>query len=146
VIAALVNDLNPFIDAQRRLIARWSCSTMLLRYLQLRTSTYFHFGFSHRSNRNACVSAPPAAYQKKCGCLCVRYGVCFEGELKAADTRHRRLRCDDNYCEYIKAMIYASFENINAWRNHPNGAKTWHDIQAALSLAHVRSWGHRNAV
>ena len=36
------------IDAQRRLMARWSCSTMLLRYLQLRTSTYFHFGFSRR--------------------------------------------------------------------------------------------------
>src|SRR5882672_10410414 len=29
--------LNPIMDAQRRLLARWSCSTMLLRYLQVRT-------------------------------------------------------------------------------------------------------------
>ena len=46
----------------------------------------------------------------------MRYGVCLEGGLRAADTRHRRLRCDDNYCEYIKVMIRASFENFNAWR------------------------------
>jgi hypothetical protein len=64
----------------------------------------------------------------------VRYGVCFEGGLKAADTRHRRLRCDDNYCEYSKAMIRASFENFNAWRAIiRTGPKLWHDIQAALS-------------
>ena len=46
----------------------------------------------------------------------MRYGVCIEGGLKAADTRHRRLRCDDYYCEYTKAIIYASFELFNAWR------------------------------
>lgn len=44
VIDVVANDLKPVIDSQRRLIARWSCSRILLRYLQLRTSTYFHFG------------------------------------------------------------------------------------------------------
>jgi hypothetical protein len=33
VMDALANDLKPAIDAQRRLIARWSCSIKLLRYL-----------------------------------------------------------------------------------------------------------------
>ena len=37
VMAAFVNDLNPAIDVQRRLIARWSCSIRLLRYLFVRT-------------------------------------------------------------------------------------------------------------
>jgi hypothetical protein len=31
VMAAFANDLNPAIDAQRRLIALWSCSMRLLR-------------------------------------------------------------------------------------------------------------------
>lgn len=53
VIDAVANDLKPVIDAQRRLMGRWSCSTMLLRYLQLRPSIYFHFGFSRRSSRIA---------------------------------------------------------------------------------------------
>jgi len=35
VMAALSNDLKPAMEAHRRLIARWSCSTMLLRYLQV---------------------------------------------------------------------------------------------------------------
>src|SRR5437879_9482477 len=35
VIVASSNDLKPAIEAQWRLIARWSCSTILLRYLQL---------------------------------------------------------------------------------------------------------------
>jgi hypothetical protein len=39
VIVAFANDLNPAIDAQRRLIARWSCSMRLLRYLFVRTLT-----------------------------------------------------------------------------------------------------------
>jgi hypothetical protein len=33
VSAAFANDLNPAIDAPRRLIARWSCSMRVLRYL-----------------------------------------------------------------------------------------------------------------
>ena len=53
VIDAVANDLKPAIDAQRRLIARWSCSTILFKCLQLRTSTYFHFGFSRRKSRSA---------------------------------------------------------------------------------------------
>ncbi len=53
VIDALAKDLNPVIDAQRRLMARCSCSTILFKYLQLRTSTYFHFGFSRRTSRSA---------------------------------------------------------------------------------------------
>jgi hypothetical protein len=32
VMVAFANDLNPAIDAQRRLIVRWSCSMRLLRY------------------------------------------------------------------------------------------------------------------
>jgi hypothetical protein len=40
VIDASANDLKPVIDAQRRLMALWSCSTMLLRYLLQRASTY----------------------------------------------------------------------------------------------------------
>ena len=32
VIAAVANDLKPAIEAQRRLIARWSCSTILFEY------------------------------------------------------------------------------------------------------------------
>ena len=36
---AFSNDLKPFMGAHCRLIARWSFSTMLLRYLQTRTST-----------------------------------------------------------------------------------------------------------
>src|ERR1019366_7026736 len=36
VIAAFANDLNPAIDAQRRLMARWSCSMRLLRYYATR--------------------------------------------------------------------------------------------------------------
>jgi hypothetical protein len=39
VMAAFANDLNPAIDAPRRLIARWSCSMMLFKYLQVRTLT-----------------------------------------------------------------------------------------------------------
>jgi Domain of unknown function (DUF1864) len=39
VVAAFANVLNPAIDAQRRLVARWSCSIMLLRYLFVRTFT-----------------------------------------------------------------------------------------------------------
>ena len=29
VMAAVLNDFNPSIEAQRRLIARWACSTMI---------------------------------------------------------------------------------------------------------------------
>src|SRR6478752_7189540 len=39
VVAAPVNVLNPAMDAQRLLMARWSCSITLLRYLFVRTST-----------------------------------------------------------------------------------------------------------
>src|ERR1022692_1237738 len=39
VMAAFANDLNPAIDAQRRLLAGCSCATMLFRYLQVRTLT-----------------------------------------------------------------------------------------------------------
>ena len=46
VMAAFVNDLNPAIDAQRRLIARWSCSIRLLRYLFVRTLTFRQHGCS----------------------------------------------------------------------------------------------------
>src|ERR1700687_4314612 len=46
VIAAFANDLNPAIDAQRLLMARWSCSTMLFRYLQVRTLTFRQHGCS----------------------------------------------------------------------------------------------------
>src|SRR5437867_10233802 len=42
VTAALANDLKPFIEAHRRLIARWSCSMMLFRYFELRTLTRRH--------------------------------------------------------------------------------------------------------
>src|SRR5437879_12051606 len=35
VIVASSNDLKPAIEAQWRLIARWSCSTIWLRYWQL---------------------------------------------------------------------------------------------------------------
>jgi hypothetical protein len=34
VIESLANDLNPVIEAQRRFMARWSCSTMLLNFQQ----------------------------------------------------------------------------------------------------------------
>lgn len=39
VMAALSNDLKPTIEVQRRLVARWSRSTILLRDLRLLTST-----------------------------------------------------------------------------------------------------------
>lgn len=39
VMAAFLNDLKHAIEAQRRLIARWSCSIRLLRYLFDRTVT-----------------------------------------------------------------------------------------------------------
>ena len=35
VIDAFANDLKPIIDAQRRLMARWSCSTILFKYPKL---------------------------------------------------------------------------------------------------------------
>jgi hypothetical protein len=41
------------LGAQRRLIARWSCSTILLRYRRLRISTDCQSGFSWRSTHNA---------------------------------------------------------------------------------------------
>src|SRR5450631_4378166 len=53
VIAAFANDLNPAIDAQRLLIARWSCSMRLLRYLFVRTFTFRQHGCSRRSSDNA---------------------------------------------------------------------------------------------
>ena len=53
VMAALANDLNPAIDAQRRLIARWSCSMRLLRYLFVRTFTLRQQGCSRRSSHSA---------------------------------------------------------------------------------------------
>ena len=53
VMAAFAKDLNPAIDAQRRLIARWSCSIMLLRYLFVRTFTFLQHGCSRLSNHNA---------------------------------------------------------------------------------------------
>lgn len=39
VTAADRNDLSPSIEAHRCLMARWSCSTTLLRYRRARTST-----------------------------------------------------------------------------------------------------------
>ena len=39
VAVTFANDLKPFIESHRLLIARWSCSTMLFRYLDVRTST-----------------------------------------------------------------------------------------------------------
>src|ERR1700687_261992 len=53
VTSALANDLKPFIDAHRRLIARWSCSMMLFRYFELRTLTRRKAGCSRRKSRNA---------------------------------------------------------------------------------------------
>src|SRR5450631_4206292 len=53
VTAAVRKDLRASIGAQRRLIARWSCSTMLLRHRRLRTTTARHSGFSCRNNRKA---------------------------------------------------------------------------------------------
>src|SRR5882724_10375526 len=52
-IEAFSKDLKPVIDAHRRLIARWSCSTMLLRYLQVRTSNLRQIGCSPRSRHSA---------------------------------------------------------------------------------------------
>ena len=49
----VVKRFEPVMDAQRRLIARWSCSTMLLRYLQVRTSTLRQSGCSPRSRHKA---------------------------------------------------------------------------------------------
>jgi hypothetical protein len=45
--------LNLFIDTRHHLIARWSCSTLLLRHLQARTSTFHCFGSSRRGNFSA---------------------------------------------------------------------------------------------
>ena len=53
VTAAVRLDLKPNIGRQRRLIARWSCSTILFRYWQLRTRTYIHRRSSRRSRRSA---------------------------------------------------------------------------------------------
>src|SRR5438876_801262 len=53
VTAALANDLKPFIEAHRRLIARWSRSMMLFRYFELRTLTRRQAGCSRRKTRNA---------------------------------------------------------------------------------------------
>jgi hypothetical protein len=53
VMAALANDLNPAIDTQRRLIARWSCSMRLLRYLLVRTFTFRQQRCSRRSGHRA---------------------------------------------------------------------------------------------
>lgn len=53
VMAAIANDLNPAIDAQRRLMARWSCSMRLLRYLFVRTFTFRQQGCSRRSSHSA---------------------------------------------------------------------------------------------
>ena len=53
VMAEFANDLKPAIDAQRRLIARWSCSTRLLRYLFVRTFTSRQQGCSRRSRQSA---------------------------------------------------------------------------------------------
>jgi hypothetical protein len=52
-MAAFAKDLNPAIDAQRRLIARWFCSIMLFRYLFVRTFTFLQHGCSRLSNHNA---------------------------------------------------------------------------------------------
>ena len=53
VIAAFANDLNPAIDAQRRLMARWSCSMRLLKYWLVRTFTLRQHGCSRRSSHSA---------------------------------------------------------------------------------------------
>ena len=53
VIAAFANDLNRAIDAHRRLIARWSCSMRLLRYLFVRTLTLRQHKCSRRSSHRA---------------------------------------------------------------------------------------------
>jgi hypothetical protein len=53
VMAAFLNDLNPAIDSQRRLIARWSCSMRLFRYLFVRTLTLRQHGCSRRSSHKA---------------------------------------------------------------------------------------------
>ena len=62
VTAALAKDLNPAIDAHRRLMARWSCSMRLLRYLFVRTvslrqrterSNFDGYGLSMRRRANA---------------------------------------------------------------------------------------------
>src|SRR2546426_10671351 len=52
VTAALANDLKPFIEAHRRLIARWSCAMMLFRYFELRTLTRRQAGCSRRKSRS----------------------------------------------------------------------------------------------
>ena len=53
VIAAFANDLKPAIDAHRRLMARWSCSIRLLRYLLVLTFAFRQQGCSRRSSHNA---------------------------------------------------------------------------------------------
>ena len=53
VMAAFKADLKPVIHEHRRLIARWSCSTMLFRYGLFLTRTYFHLGSSRRKSRSA---------------------------------------------------------------------------------------------
>src|SRR6266851_9531925 len=52
VTAALANDLKPFMEAHRRLIAGWSCSMMLFRYFELRTLTRCQAGCSRLKSRN----------------------------------------------------------------------------------------------
>src|SRR6187551_4088725 len=53
VVAAPENVLHPAMDAQRLLMARWSCSITLLRYLFVRTSTLRQQGCSRRRRHNA---------------------------------------------------------------------------------------------
>jgi hypothetical protein len=48
VIAAFANELNPAIDARRRLIARWSCSMRLFKYVLVRTFAWRQHGCSRR--------------------------------------------------------------------------------------------------
>jgi hypothetical protein len=53
VMVAFANSLNPAIDAQRRLMARWSCSMRLFRYLFVRTLTFRQHECSRRSSHSA---------------------------------------------------------------------------------------------
>jgi putative transposase len=59
VIIALANDLNPAIDAQRRLMARWSCSMRLLKLLK-----QFHMTQSMSRKGNCWDNAPMESFFK----------------------------------------------------------------------------------